>query len=338
MNEQANFCNQCGSIINSDVKFCSNCGCDLKNSSTKTSLNANIKLETANVKLETTNATLEKGFKSVEKGVKATGEKIGSSMSYILTSLKKIIKLIVKILILGVILYGVAFIGFMLQESYLKNDRDKALQDLKLKIETAQGSSIRQDEWEVFGSDDPASEKKIGTSAKIISSRGLCEMGVEHRIDGTRLTSFNCDFTFDPNGYIWIKFDNYNNIETMGLSPFRGDSYYAAGSAYVKPTEPVNTNGTIPSCAFDYSCPEPLFSYGSFIEGLISSNAVAIKLIPTINHEYYSFHNYATGTRFRSDERINLDPVWIKFPLKGAKEAIAKLGKEMETVPNISND
>ncbi|MBT6601126.1 MAG: zinc ribbon domain-containing protein [Nitrospina sp.] len=77
MNEEVNFCNQCGSKINSDAKFCSNCGCDLKNSSTKTSLDANIKLETANVKLETTNATLEKGIKAtgatLEKGVKATG-------------------------------------------------------------------------------------------------------------------------------------------------------------------------------------------------------------------------------------------------------------------------
>ena len=77
MNEEVNFCNQCGSKINSDAKFCSNCGCDLQNSSTKTSLDANIKLETANVKLETTNATLEKGVKAtgatLEKGVKATG-------------------------------------------------------------------------------------------------------------------------------------------------------------------------------------------------------------------------------------------------------------------------
>jgi uncharacterized membrane protein YvbJ len=140
MNEEANFCSQCGAKVNSGAKFCSSCGYDLQNNSTKTSLDANIKLETANLKLETTNATLEKGFKSLEKGVKATGEKLGSS-------LKKIIKLIFKILILGAILYGVAFIGFMLQESYLKNDRDKALQDLELKIETAQAEPFVESEW-----------------------------------------------------------------------------------------------------------------------------------------------------------------------------------------------
>jgi len=65
MNEEMNFCSQCGEKINSGVKFCSNCGHDLQNSSTKTSLDANIKLETANVKLETTNATLEKGTKAI---------------------------------------------------------------------------------------------------------------------------------------------------------------------------------------------------------------------------------------------------------------------------------
>ena len=46
MNEEANFCSQCGSKINSDAKFCSNCGCDLKNSSTQIPLDEKVKLET----------------------------------------------------------------------------------------------------------------------------------------------------------------------------------------------------------------------------------------------------------------------------------------------------
>ena len=66
MNEEVNFCNQCGSKINLDAKFCSNCGCDLHNSSTKTPLDKTIKVEV-------TNATVEKGFETVGKGVKATG-------------------------------------------------------------------------------------------------------------------------------------------------------------------------------------------------------------------------------------------------------------------------
>jgi hypothetical protein len=59
MNEEVNFCNQCGTKINSDVKFCSNCGYDLTNSSTKTTSDKTIKVEVTNV-------TVEKGFKAVK--------------------------------------------------------------------------------------------------------------------------------------------------------------------------------------------------------------------------------------------------------------------------------
>jgi hypothetical protein len=64
MNEEANFCDQCGSKINSGAKFCSNCGHNLKNSSTKVTLDKSIKVEVTDV-------TAEKGFKEIEKGFKA---------------------------------------------------------------------------------------------------------------------------------------------------------------------------------------------------------------------------------------------------------------------------
>jgi hypothetical protein len=309
MNEEANFCSQCGAKISSGVKFCSNCGHDLQNSSTKTSLDANIKLEAANVKLETTNATLEKGFKSVEKGIKETGGKLGSL-------LKKIIKLIVKILILGAILYGVAFIGFMLQESYLKNDRDKALQDLKLKIETAQAEPFVESEWKVLTSADPASGKKLVTGVSTFSKGNLCSMTVERRIDRDRLTSFNCSFEFHRipifSQPISIKFDNNPNIYEMKKRSFSGDdSYFTQSSFYVMPDEGGGN----------------AFSYYRFINSLTSAKMVAIKIVPTVDHEYYEFYNYATGTPNNSI-RSTLGSVWIRFPLKGAREAIDKLGNE----------
>ena len=67
MNEEVNFCDQCGSKINSDAKFCSSCGHDLKNSSTKITSDKTIKVELTNV-------TIEKGFKAIGKGVKAPGK------------------------------------------------------------------------------------------------------------------------------------------------------------------------------------------------------------------------------------------------------------------------
>ena len=59
MNEEVNFCDQCGSKINSDAKFCPNCGYDLTNSSTKITSDKTIKVEVTNV-------TVEKGFKAVK--------------------------------------------------------------------------------------------------------------------------------------------------------------------------------------------------------------------------------------------------------------------------------
>jgi hypothetical protein len=46
MNEEANFCSQCGVTVTLGAKFCSNCGYDLQNSSIKTPLDENIKVTT----------------------------------------------------------------------------------------------------------------------------------------------------------------------------------------------------------------------------------------------------------------------------------------------------
>ena len=68
MNEEVNFCNQCGSKINSDAKFCPNCGHDLKNSSTKITADKTIKVEVTNV-------TVEKGFEAIGKVFKRNKKK-----------------------------------------------------------------------------------------------------------------------------------------------------------------------------------------------------------------------------------------------------------------------
>ena len=44
MNEEVNFCSQCGVTVSLSAKFCSNCGCDLQNSSTQTPLDKTIKV------------------------------------------------------------------------------------------------------------------------------------------------------------------------------------------------------------------------------------------------------------------------------------------------------
>ena len=59
MNEEVNFCDQCGAKINSGARFCSSCGNDLKNSSTQI-------ISDKTIKVGVTNATVEKGFKTEE--------------------------------------------------------------------------------------------------------------------------------------------------------------------------------------------------------------------------------------------------------------------------------
>ena len=74
MNEEVNFCSQCGAKVSPGAKFCSNCGYVLQSSSTQTQLDKAIKTQTPldkTIKVEVTNATVEKGFKAVEKGTKA---------------------------------------------------------------------------------------------------------------------------------------------------------------------------------------------------------------------------------------------------------------------------
>ena len=341
MNEEVNFCNQCGTKINSDAKFCSNCGCDLKNSSTKTSLDANIKLETANVKLETTNATLEKGIKAtgatLEKGVKATGATLEKGFKEIRKGLLLSLKPLKKLIKLGAILFSVVFIcvigQYLYLELYLKQDRDNLLEDLKLAIEKAQTRKVESLQWDVEWSEDPASRENIVNKAYINSEDSLCRMSVELRIDGTRLTNFRCSFEF-PYGPKNIKFDNDHNLHFMNLMKYSNNKVHADRSAYVKPPITRNSTGIITPFDFQiaadpyYVEPDPPLSYENFINGLISSKTVAIQLIPTIDHEYYNFKYIFGNSKVHDDDRLNLTPVWIRFPLKGAKEAIAKLGNE----------
>jgi hypothetical protein len=90
MNEEVNFCSQCGATVNLDAKFCSSCGHDLTNSSTKITPDKT-------VKVEVTNVTVEKGFKAIEKGVKATPSMINGVWYYLKP-----------LLIVGALLFGIA--------------------------------------------------------------------------------------------------------------------------------------------------------------------------------------------------------------------------------------
>ena len=102
MNEEVNFCSQCGSKINSDAKFCSNCGHDLKNRSTKTTADKT-------VKVEVTNVTVEKGFEAVGKGVTAITAITKLSTEII----KRVFSFLLPFLIVAAVLWCLYLVGIM---------------------------------------------------------------------------------------------------------------------------------------------------------------------------------------------------------------------------------
>ena len=63
---------------------------------------------------------------------------------------------------------------------------------------------------------------------------------------------------------------------------------------------------------------------------LEESTVLAIKLTPTMDHEVYKiYYRVNNEIKLTYGQLKFLDPIWIKFSLKGAKEAIAKLGQEL---------
>ena len=115
MNEEAHFCDQCGVKISSDTKFCPNCGHDLKNSSSKITLDKTIKVEVTNV-------TVEKGFKAVKnlfkrkektskppKRLERQPDEPGMTITEIIKSLITVVGVVAFIVLLGVLVEWLFF-------------------------------------------------------------------------------------------------------------------------------------------------------------------------------------------------------------------------------------
>jgi curved DNA-binding protein CbpA len=246
------------------------------------------------------------------------------------SGMKTVIRIIL-ICVAGLFIIVIADIPYLLQNFPRVTDREPLTEpdriDKELKMlpqeeqsnETTQSESIVQFGWKVSGSADPASRVIIARSARVRSDEGLCQMSVLRRPQGSRGTEFECEFKFRDEKELTIKFDNDDSYHRM--IQFHGSS---ENTILVRPYTPDNSLDNSFEASLDriYSLSDDgddkgnSFRYDKFINSLISTNFVAIKLIPT--------------------EKSG--PVWIRFTLKGAKEAISKLGKELETAPNISND
>jgi hypothetical protein len=298
MNEEANFCDKCRATVSLGAKFCSNCGYDLQNSSTQTPLNENEKVET--------------DIDNPDHDTPSSGSTVLIILICVIALLIITINTDRKLL--------VDPINTIYELLDTEPDRkDKELQREQSK-ETAQSKPIVkskpifQSGWKMSGSADPASRVIIAESARVRSDDGLCQMSVFVELQGSERTEFECVFKFRDLFVtkLPIKFDNDKNYHHMDIvsKPKKNIIYVEPYYEQYIPDDPLS---------FDFTTEQPdifSFKYDKFINGLISANFVAIQLI--------------------SEETFK--PVWIRFPIKGAKEAISKLGKELETAPNISND
>jgi len=327
MDETIKYCDQCGEKSNGSAKFCSSCGQVLKGS-TKQPFDANIRVSTYN---EITAKVLEgagKGTSILSSFFKKIGE-----------LLKKLFKLAIILLAVGAVIYGITYIGFEIHESSLKKDRDrvqKALNELiAAEKERARSTPVSlANKWAIIGQTDPASGKNIGRYTHVKSNIYDCFMSVEYRINGTQRTYFSCTYLSFASwgGMLRFKFHKDSKLYRMKRYGSSSEQYSSVHEAiYIEPAV-VPKNKIIIPCYFDCvddAKYENNISYDEFINKIITNNTIAIKMTPTIDHEYCDYNNPLSGRDRYEPYCLQSDPIWIKFSLKESKEAIEKLGKEL---------
>ncbi|MBT5384729.1 MAG: zinc ribbon domain-containing protein [Kordiimonadaceae bacterium] len=198
MNEDVNYCDQCGAKTRPDAKFCSSCGCALDG------------VATPNLDTPVKDSTEPEIENNELKGP-------DSDPAVFSRTLRKAARLSVIILIVGGISYGLVYAGFKAREAYLKYDRDAKLRDLKSKIKTSVNKPNSDNRWGVSFEEDPASGQKIARRASNVSDGELCTLSVNHDLDGKGYTGLACTFEFrHRNGERFrIKFDNDYEIYQM---------------------------------------------------------------------------------------------------------------------------
>ena len=184
-----------------------------------------------------------------------------------------------------------ALVGFYLYDHHQSESWQKAkaneIQEIRARVATAkQNATSEGKEWIVYGERDPASGKTIARTAAIESDDSLCVLSVQKLFDGSVLTGLDCSGIKIPEyRRIVIKFDTNEYSRKMKL-----ESDDDSDGVYISLDQYGESSGYM--------------SYKMFIHGLLSANAVAIK-IPS----EFTF--------------------WVRFSLTGAAAAINKLGKEV---------
>jgi hypothetical protein len=308
MNEEVNYCDQCGTKVSSAARFCSSCGSVLDGSGSPQF--------DAHIRVSTHNEITEKGLEGLGRGLSFVLKTLKSEWLF----LNRYRKPIFTIFGIGIILLIVAVFLAWLLDKRGEVERSIALQQLKTRIVNAQVNTIDY-EWEVLGSDDPASGKTIGRIASIRSDDDLCILMVELQPSGRRVDGLKCNFALLAGNFgsdLVIKFGYDDNTHSTNFS------HYNAKIGDVTDAYVIDTSNYRFSNTENYT----------FSKRLITGGTLAIKIIPRIHPDYYDVKNFITqqypdGHYYEwSVEQV--DPTWITFSLKGAKEAISKLGQEVK--------
>jgi hypothetical protein len=310
MNEEANYCNQCGAKTGPEAKFCSSCGSALDG----------VNKENYEEKIQPSKADVGS---SDEINIRGIDPNLNSYR------LRKAAKLAAICLTALTFVYGLVFISFELKQGRLENELEQRAQKLSAKIKRVKAAPPRKHNLVLAASTVPASQKKIVTVVKITSDDGLCNLEIKQTISDGRFTRIICDF------YVYIldtryedlqvQFDTSNIVHNMNS---RGCGHSALC------VKPFTLEGLTPDDGSYYYLKVKerersvsLFQYDAFYEKLKSVGGVAFKVGAMVHG--YEFYNHAMqGYVWKAG--IKLGPAWIRFSLEGAKEAIAKLGKELK--------
>jgi hypothetical protein len=287
MNEEVNYCDQCGAKTSPEAKFCSNCGSAL-DVVASTEFDVNDSVPAPN--------------ETAAKEMGASSDRLSS----VSASWKKARQVILIFLAGGALLYSLVFIGYALKESSLKSDFDNRIQAVNSMLKAPRPEADDNAVWEVVSEVDPTSGKILVRSA--IVKNHLCNVKVHRPLDEGQFTSIGCRFR--TSGHMRVKFDNDDTVYHMNyfFNKFEGRRKLSMADTLRGDEEAANS-----------------ISYDHFIRMLKTAKTVAIKMTPSVNGYWYRNEATQRSTRQRL---VNLPPVWVRFPLTGAKEAIEQLGKQ----------
>jgi len=164
------------------------------------------------------------------------------------------------------VLAGLLFARLDWVQDNKREEKKAKVVALSTKIAIAQSNASSDGRiWKLYRAPDPASDKLIPRTASITSDDGLCSLSVEKRIDGSELTGLKCSgIKMSDYDDIYIKFDTKDVSVRMNIEKYSDGSY-------------LNDSDSVYISSHQYSN-SGYMSYKDFISGLITANAMAIKI------------------------------------------------------------